>query len=97
MLRRVVKAFLYFLCLIVYRVKKVNESNIPKEGSYIICANHVHALDAPVMVLASKRKIQMIAKEELFENPILAWLRKFIWCNSYKKRKGRYRCYEKGF
>lgn len=83
MLRRVIKAFLYFLCLIVYRVKKVNESNIPKEGSFIICANHVHALDAPVMVLASKRKIQMIAKEELFENPILAWLRKNIWRNCY--------------
>ena len=90
MLRKVIKAFLYFLCLIVYRVKKVNESNIPKEGSYIICANHVHALDAPVMVLASKRKIQMIAKEELFENPFLAWLREYIWGNSYKKRKRRY-------
>ena len=81
-MKKIVNAFLYFLCLVVYRVKKVHEENVPKEGSYIICANHVHALDAPVMVLSSKRDIRMIAKEELFQNPLLAWLRKSIWCDS---------------
>lgn len=75
MLKKIIKVFLYFLCLIVYRVKKINEENVPEKGSYIICANHVHALDAPVMVLSSKRDIRMIAKEELFENTFLAWLR----------------------
>ena len=37
--RKIVKAFLHFLVLVVYRAKKVGENNIPKEGSYIICAN----------------------------------------------------------
>ena len=30
-MRKVVKAIIYFLCCIVYRVKKVGEENIPKE------------------------------------------------------------------
>lgn len=73
-MRKIVKAILHFLVLIVYRVKKVGEKNLPKDGKYIIFANHVHALDAVAMVVTSRRKIIMIAKEELFKNPIIAWL-----------------------
>ena len=76
MKRKIVKAILHFLVQIIYRAKKVGEENVPKEGRYIIFANHVHALDAVVLVLTSKRKIVMIAKEELFKNPFLAWLGK---------------------
>lgn len=77
-MRKIVKAILHFLVLIVYRVKKIGEENIPKEGKFIICPNHVHALDAVALVVTSKREIIMMAKEELFKNPILAWLRKNI-------------------
>ena len=49
-----------------------------KIGKYIIFANHVHALDAVCLVVTAKRKIIMIAKEEIFDNPIFAWLRKDI-------------------
>ena len=38
-----------------------------KSGKFIIFANHVHALDSVALVLTSKRKIVMIAKEELFK------------------------------
>lgn len=72
--RRILKIVLYFLVIIVYRPKKVGEKNIPKEGSYILCANHVHALDAVALVLSIKREIIFIAKKELFSNPIFHWL-----------------------
>ena len=45
-----------------------------RSGKVIICANHVHALDSVALVVTSKRHITMIAKEELFKNPFLAWL-----------------------
>ncbi len=72
--KRIAKAIIYFLVWIVYRPKKVGEKNIPKEGSYIICGNHVHSLDAVVLVSSLKREVIFIAKEELYKNPFFAWL-----------------------
>lgn len=72
--RRILKAILHFLVLVVYRPKKVGTKNIPKEGSYILCANHVHALDAPSLVLSMRREVIFIAKEELFKNGFFRWL-----------------------
>ena len=74
MTRKIIKGFIYFLCLIVYRVKKVGEENVPKTGSYIICGNHVHALDAVALVVSAKRKIIFVAKEELYKNKFIKWL-----------------------
>ena len=73
-MRKIIKGFLHFLYIIVYRVKKVGEENIPKDGAYILCGNHVHALDAPAVVVCTKRKIDFLAKQELFKNPFLKWL-----------------------
>ena len=72
--RKIVKVVLHFLVMIIYRPKKVGEKNIPKEGPYILCPNHIHALDAVALVLCSKREIIFIGKEELFENKFIAWL-----------------------
>lgn len=72
--KRILKAILYFIAIIYARPKKVGENNIPKDGNCIICANHTHALDAPVLVLSLKREVIFIGKEELFENKFLNWL-----------------------
>lgn len=58
---------------LVYRIKKVNEQNIPEEGSYIICANHVNMLDALAVVCGCKRKVRFICKESMFKNKALGW------------------------
>ena len=73
-LRKILKPILYFVAIILYRVKKVGEENVPKEGAFVLCGNHVHALDAPAIVLSAKRKVVFLAKAELFKNPILKWL-----------------------
>jgi len=73
-LGKILKPILHFVALIIYRVKKVGEENVPKEGAFVLCGNHVHALDAPAIVLTSKRKVVFLAKAELFENKILKWL-----------------------
>ncbi len=59
-----------------------------KNGKFIIFANHVHALDSVALVLTSKRKIVMIAKEELFKNPILNWLGKVFDVIPIKRGSG---------
>lgn len=76
--RRIVKFILWILVMIVYRVKKVGEENIPDDEGVILCANHVHALDSVAIVLCTKKQICFMAKEELFKNPILRWLAKIF-------------------
>ena len=67
------KVIYYGFYKIVYRIKKVNEKNIPKEGAYIICANHVNMLDALAVVCGCKRKVRFICKESMFKNKALCW------------------------
>ena len=72
--QKVVKAFLAGIYRLVYRVKIEGRENIGEEGSYIICANHINYLDAAAIVLFTKRKVNFIAKEDLFNHRILNWL-----------------------
>ena len=48
------------------------EENIPDEGGFILCANHVHMRDPLFLaVRLPKRHFTFLAKAELFKNPLL--------------------------
>ena len=64
--RAIIKALIHSFYVVVYRIKKVNYENLPKEGPIIICANHINYLDALGMVTAIKREVYFVAKEDLF-------------------------------
>ena len=70
--QKIVKVFLRGLYRIAFRVKIIGE--VPKEGAYIICANHVNYLDAAAIVLFNKRQVSFIAKENLYRIKPLSWL-----------------------
>ncbi|MFR2535031.1 MAG: (d)CMP kinase [Clostridia bacterium] len=72
--QKVIKAFLGGVYRLVYRVKIVGNQNVAEEGAFIICANHINYLDAAAIVLFTKRKVNFIAKEDLFNHRILNWL-----------------------
>lgn len=76
--RKIVKAFLHFLVMIVYRVKKVGEENIPDDEGIIMCANHVHALDSVAIIVCTKKQVCFMAKKEVFNNGFLRWLCKIF-------------------
>lgn len=73
-LRIIIKFIFKVLILIVYRPKVVGKENLPKNEAAILCPNHVHALDSAVIVMMNKRKINILAKEELFKNGFIWWL-----------------------
>lgn len=73
-IRKIIKAILHFLIIVVYRVKITGKENIPKTGSYIICGNHIHALDAAFVVLCAKRKIVFMVKSELYKSAFMRFL-----------------------
>lgn len=68
----VVKAVIGFFLGIVNPVKLVDEENIPAEGAFILCANHISFRDPIYMVLKLKRQINFMAKVELFKIRIVA-------------------------
>ena len=52
--------------------KVTGEENIPDEGGFILCANHVHMRDPLFLaVRLPKRHFTFLAKAELFKNPLL--------------------------
>lgn len=73
-MRKFLKGLFCLMSVIIYRIKINGKENIPKEGGALICPNHVHALDSVIVVIHAKRKINVIAKEELFKNRFLKWL-----------------------
>lgn len=75
-MRKFLKGLFWLMSVIAYRIKVNGMENLPKEGSALICPNHVHALDTVIVVVHANRKINVLAKEELFNNKILNWLGK---------------------
>lgn len=55
----------------LYRFEVIGAENFPKEGGVLLCANHINALDPPVVGMTAPRTVHFMAKEELFKLPIL--------------------------
>lgn len=72
--RRFVWIVLRFFYRAIYRIKIEGTENVPKDGAFVICGNHVDFSKVPVIVLFTPRKVNFMAKIELFDNPALAWL-----------------------
>ena len=69
--RKLVSIFFH----IKYKINIINEENIPDmKGGYIIACNHQSYADPPLMAAIIKGKFSFMAKEELFKNPVFAWL-----------------------
>lgn len=73
-LRIIIKFIFKIAAIIMYRPKVVGKENLPKDTAAIICPNHVHALDSTVIISMNKRKINVLAKEELFKNRFLRFI-----------------------
>ncbi|MBQ2766579.1 MAG: 1-acyl-sn-glycerol-3-phosphate acyltransferase [Clostridia bacterium] len=58
----------------LFRIRVIGRENLPTEGGYLYCANHLGLLD-PVMIAASAiTQVHYMAKKELFRIPLLASL-----------------------
>ncbi len=55
----------------LYRFEVSGTEKFPENGGILLCSNHIHALDPPVVGMTSPRTVHFMAKEELFKAPIL--------------------------
>ncbi|MFZ3065889.1 MAG: lysophospholipid acyltransferase family protein [Nitrospirota bacterium] len=61
-----------------FRIKVIGHSNIPKKGGVIIASNHMSYFDPPFIGCVICRRVNFMARDDLFRNPVFAWfLRRF--------------------
>ncbi len=58
----------------MYKIEVIGKENIPKEGGVLLCCNHLSNFDPPLLGAYIERQIHYMAKQELFEKPILTSL-----------------------
>jgi len=73
---------------IFYRVKYYGVENIPQEGGYLLCSNHVTGMDMFFMGVKIKRKVHWMAKAELFKIPVVNWLIRLLGAFPVERGKG---------
>jgi 1-acyl-sn-glycerol-3-phosphate acyltransferase len=56
-----------------FRLEVEGAMNLPAEGPAVLAMNHESALDIPLVVVASRRRITFMAKKELFKNAFASW------------------------
>ena len=52
-------------------IKTHGKENIPKEGGYLLCANHIAVRDVLLIGATCPRQVKFVAKKELFSVPVL--------------------------
>ena len=72
MFRYIVKTAAFIYIKIFCRLECVNFKNIPREGSLILYSNHISNADPIILVGPVKRMAYFMAKQELFNNKLLA-------------------------
>src|SRR5579872_4463662 len=55
----------------VWRMRVRGAENVPKNGPLIVACNHVSYLDPPALGTACPRRIEYMAKKQLFDIPVL--------------------------
>lgn len=86
-MRVIIKFIFKIIAIILYRPKIVGKENLPKDTGALICPNHVHNLDSAVIVAMFKRKVNVLAKEELFKNGFIRWIADIF--GVYPVKRGR--------
>ncbi|MCX5781349.1 MAG: lysophospholipid acyltransferase family protein [Elusimicrobia bacterium] len=69
-------------------MKVSGEKNVPDKGGFIFASNHISWYDPPVVGVSIKRELHIMAKEELFDIPVLGSFIKAI--NTFPVKRGQF-------
>lgn len=71
MLYRIARALLIPIFLLFYNYRIIGRENIPRGVAYIVCSNHVSAIDPIFVGISIPNRMYFMAKVELFKNVLL--------------------------
>jgi 1-acyl-sn-glycerol-3-phosphate acyltransferase len=69
-----VRILLTPVALILYRTRAIGTPNVPADGAFILAPNHFSQMDHFFLGVYIRRKIQFMAKSQLFGNPVLDYI-----------------------
>ncbi|MBU5265401.1 lysophospholipid acyltransferase family protein [Virgibacillus proomii] len=95
-LYKIAKLVVSIIFFPLFRIRVIGKENIPKTGPVIICSNHISNLDPPTVGITSPRSIYFMAKQELFEKPLLGKLLTAIQAFPVKRGIGDRNALRKG-
>lgn len=91
--------FLWGLVLIIFkvsfRIKIRGKGNIPSRGPLVLASNHLSYLDPVVLGLLTPRRMNFMAKEELFKNSLFRLLITQLGAFPLKRERGHRPAYER--
>lgn len=68
------RALVWILIHIVYRVRASNVKMVPSTGACVVVCNHVSFVDALIIIAVVKRPIRFVMDHHIFKMPILGLL-----------------------
>lgn len=74
-----------FLSFLFFPLQVSGRENVPREGAFLLACNHVSYLDPMIMGIATGRRINYMAKEELFRKPVLNYILRSLWAFPVKR------------
>lgn len=74
MLYTILRFLSIVLCKIFFRIKVCGRENIPKKKGFILASNHLSYLDPIILGICSPRKLNFMARHDLFFNHFFGWL-----------------------
>ena len=69
-----VRMILTPVAVILYRARAIGTPNVPADGAFILAPNHFSQMDHFFLGVYLRRKIQFMAKSQLFGNPVLDYI-----------------------
>ena len=70
-LKTIINTVLRLVIILLFRIKIVGKENVPKEGGYILCSNHVSNWDPQALIMFTPRKVCFMTKKEIFKFKIV--------------------------
>ena len=70
---------------LIFRTRVIGAENIPASGAFILAANHVSNWDPPFLGTFIGREVNYMGKEELFKNPVMAWVCRHLYVFPVKR------------
>mgnify|MGYP004522273051 CR=1 FL=1 len=80
----VVRNILY----VIIRFRAYGSENVPKEGAFLLCANHKSNIDPVLLAAGISRRLTFMAKDELFHVPLFGRLIRRLGAFPIKRGKG---------
>ncbi|MWC28443.1 lysophospholipid acyltransferase family protein [Paenibacillus sp. MMS18-CY102] len=80
------RALLRLLYGLLFRLQAVGREHVPTEGPVILASNHLSVLDPPTIGIKLQRKVNFMAKAELFDIPLFGRL--IRQCGAFPVKRG---------